>query len=341
MRSISIHLCLLLCSLTAHADIVPGEPKIGKNVTTFVVLPDTQNYSQHHPEIYEAQTRWIVEQQEKRNIAAVLHLGDITNTNALKEWEVARQSMNLLDGKIPYFMAVGNHDYGPGGRSTTRETPFNEYFPISKMSKTSTFGGSYDKEPERSDNTYHLLEAAGRKWLIISLEFGPRHDVVRWANEVVAKYPDRSVILITHAFIFSDGTRYDWKKKGKDQTWNPHAYGVAKLDGGVNDGEELWEKLVSKYPNFVMTINGHVLNDGLGYLVTDGAAKQPVHQMLVNYQMLKNGGDGWLRLLEIQEDGKTVKVYDYSPTLGSTNTSADNQFEFQLAAPITDNAATP
>jgi predicted phosphodiesterase len=325
---------LFIGTLFAYADIVPGEPPIGKNATTFVVLPDTQNYSQHHPEIYEAQTRWIVEQKEKRNIAAVLHLGDITNTNAPKEWEVAQKSMSLLDGQIPYFMAVGNHDYGPGGRSTTRETPFNEYFPISKIAKTKTFGGSYDKEPERSDNTYHLLEAAGRKWLIISLEFGPRNDVVRWANEVVTKYPDRSVILITHAFVFSDGTRYDWKTKGKDQTWNPHSYGVAKLEGGVNDGEELWAKLVSKYPNFVMTINGHVLNDGLGYLVTAGSAGQPVHQMLVNYQMLKNGGNGWLRLLEIQEDGKSVKVYDYSPTLKSTNTSPDNRFDFQLASPM-------
>ncbi|MBX9655356.1 metallophosphoesterase [bacterium] len=332
MRTFLI-VAILSTTITAQADIVPGEPPVGNNVTTFVVLPDTQNYSQHHPEIYEAQTRWIVEQKEKRNIAAVLHLGDITNTNAIKEWEVARKSMSLLDGQIPYFMAVGNHDYGPGGRSTTRETPFNEYFPISKMAKTKTFGGSYDKEPERSDNTYHLLEAAGRKWLIISLEFGPRNDIVRWANEVVTKYPDRSVILITHAFVFSDGTRYDWKKKGKDQTWNPHSYGVAKLEGGVNDGEELWEKLVSKYPNFVMTINGHVLNDGLGYLVTEGAAGQPVHQMLVNYQMLKNGGNGWLRLLEIQEDGKSVKVHDYSPTLKSTNTSVDNQFSFQLAPP--------
>ena len=332
-RMIAIAITLSLFVTNSFAGIVPGEPPVGKNVTTFVVLPDTQHYCEKYPATFEAQTRWIVEEKEKRNIAAVLHLGDITNTNSIKEWEVARKAMNVLDGKIPYFMAVGNHDYGPGGKSTTRETPFNEYFPVSKMAGTPTFGGVYDREPERSDNSYHLFEAAGRKWLVVSLEFGPRKDVVRWADEVIKKYPDRSVILITHAFVFSDSTRYDWATKGKDQSWNPHAYGVAKLEGGVNDGEELWQQLVSKYPNFVMTINGHVLNDGLGYLTTNGAAGQPVHQMLVNYQMQKNGGDGWLRLLEIQEDGKTVKVYDYSPTLKSSNNSHDNTFEFELASP--------
>lgn len=253
-------LSLLFFCVPAHADVVAGAPPVGRDVTTFVVLPDTQNYSQYFPGTYEAQIRWILRERDRRNIAAVFHLGDVTNTNAPAEWEVARRSMQMLDGRVPYFMVTGNHDYDPLGHSTSRDTPFIEYFPVLKMSKEATFGGAYDKEPLRSDNTFHLFEAGGRKWLVLALEFGPRRDVVRWANEVVLKHPTRSVILITHAYLYSDGTRYDWNRKGMDQLWNPHFYGVSKLEGGSMDGEELWEGLVSKHDNFALTINGHVLN---------------------------------------------------------------------------------
>ena len=325
-------MCPWLATSTA-AQLVEGEPPVGKDIVTFVVLPDTQNYSQHHPEQYEAQTEWIVAQKERRNIACVLHLGDITNNNVRPEWEVAQRAMSTLDGHVPYVMAPGNHDYGPGGNAATRETEFNEFFPLARYSSLATYGGVYDKEPQRLDNSYHLIEAADRKWLILALEFGPRKDVVRWANEVVAAHPDRSAILVTHAYVYNDSTRYDWRTKGAAQKWNPYSYGVANIEGGVADGEDLWRGLVSRHPQFVLVVNGHVLGDGLGYLESSGAGGQPVAQMLVNFQMKPKGGDGWLRLLEIQADRRTIKVYDYSPTLDQTNTSADNQFTFVLPDP--------
>ncbi len=42
-------------------------------------------------------------------------------------------------------------------------------------------------------------------------------------------------------------------------------FAMAKATGDdVNDGEELWDKLVSKHENFILTLNGHVTQDGLG-----------------------------------------------------------------------------
>jgi hypothetical protein len=325
------------CTRSARADFIAGEPPISPNATTIVVLPDTQNYSESFPDTFRAQTLWIAEQRERRNIPFALHLGDITNNNSRREWEVAQSAMNILDGQVPYIMAVGNHDYGPSGDCTSRDTLFNEFFPVNKLAGLPTFGEVYDKEPDRLDNSYHRVEAAGRKWLIVSLEFGPREDVVRWANEVVSKHQDRSVILITHAFVYHDGTRYNWKTKGKSQKWNPHDYGVAKLDGGVTDGEDLWRELLSKHDNIALVVNGHVLGDGLGFLVSDVHGNE-VPQMLVNFQMKENGGNGWLRLLEIQPDGRTIKVIDYSPTLDLQNTSPENHFEFQLPAPPVESA---
>jgi hypothetical protein len=133
--------------------------------------------------------------------------------------------------------------------------------------------------------------------------------------------------------MYYDDRRYDWAKYGKEQNWNPHSYGVAEASSGdVCDGEELWQRLVSKHDNFVLTMNGHVLQDGLGRTISRSPAGRDVHQVLVNFQMKPNGGDGWLRLLEFRADGKTVLTYDYSPTRNERNESPQNQFVMTLSA---------
>jgi hypothetical protein len=319
----------------ADARLVAGEPPLPqKDAFTIAVLPDTQNYSEKFPEQYQAQTRWIVENRGRRNIAAVLHLGDITNRNTPDQWENAVRAMNELDERVPYFMAPGNHDYSEGGACKDRTTRMNDYFPVKKFRELPTFGGTYDRETDRIQNSYHLFSASGRDFVVIALEFGPRADVLRWANEVATKHKDRAALFITHAYMYSDDTRYDWKVYGPKQNWNPHAYGVAKATSDdVSDGQELWQGLISKHENFVLTLNGHVLNDGLGRTSTPTPAGRDVHQLLVNFQMKPKGGDGWLRLLEFRSDGRTVQTYDYSPTRNERNESPQNQFAISIAPP--------
>src|SRR5688572_4917066 len=50
---------------------------------TLVLLPDTQVYSHSYPEIFRAQTEWIVEEADR--ITFVLHQGDITDHNSDEE----------------------------------------------------------------------------------------------------------------------------------------------------------------------------------------------------------------------------------------------------------------
>ena len=315
------------------AVLVDGEPAaLADGSFTIAVLPDTQNYSEKFPKLYLAQTDWIVKNRQPRNIACVLHLGDITQTNTAVEWKVAARAMKQLDGHVPYFMTLGNHDYSANGKCVDRTTHFNTYFPLAKYRTAPTFGGVYDREPDRLENSFHTFAVGDRKFLVLSLEFGPRADVLRWANQVVADHRDREAILITHAYMFHNDTRYDWNKYGKQQNWNPHAYGVAAATSDdVNDGEELWQKLVSKHENFILTLNGHVLVDGLGRTVTPTPGGRDVHQVLVNFQMRPVGGDGWLRLLEFRADRKTVEVVDYSPTRNQHNNSPQNRFTMQIA----------
>lgn len=279
---------------------------------SLVVVPDTQNYTWQRPELYALQAGWIAANVSRYNIAHVLHVGDITQHNNKQEWEAARRAHALYADLVPTAFTAGNHDLGPDGTTQTRASLFTDYITLVNYRRHPGFGGVYDREPDRTENSYHLVTAGGRDWLILALEFGPRDDVVRWANEVVARYPARSAILVTHAYLFSDGTRYE----GTKQEYAPAAFGVARLPGGVNDGESLWRGLVRKHANFAMVISGHV---GItAHLESTGEHGNIVHQLVVDYQNVENGGNGWLRLLQFHADGQTVTVRDYSPLLNET-----------------------
>ena len=84
----------------------------------------------------------------------------------------------------------------------------------------------------------------------------------------------------------------------------------------------------------MITLNGHVLNDGLGRLSSTNDFGDVVHQMLVNYQMQSLGGEARLRLMEFRPDGQTVQIKAYSPLLGNYRTDTPNQFMLTLRPPL-------
>jgi hypothetical protein len=320
-RQVALALLLVLSSAyyssgqspLKSTEFVPGS-------WTLVLLPDTQHYSQRYPGLFTLQTHWIAKNKDKRNIRYVIGLGDITNKHTEQEWMRAQDSMNELDGVVPYALATGNHDYSSA--KGNRQTLYAKYFPLEKFQKWPTFGGAMNGD---ACNTYHLFTAGGTDWIIFALEWAPRNDTVQWANDILAKNPKRKAILATHAYLYNDGTRYDFAQKKAAQSWSPHKY---LPDDPVNDGEELWQKLVRKN-NFAFVLNGHVLGSGLGFLANKNDRGKTVHQMLVNYQMRPLGGEGYLRLLEFLPDGKTVHVKSYSPLYDSYLDEPGQQFSFE------------
>ena len=90
---------------------------------TIVALPDTQFYSSLNPQIFAAQTQWIANHVQDQNIQLVVGLGDIVDAGgSLTQWQNADAAVRLLDGKVPYMMAIGNHDYdqnNPAGRTAS------------------------------------------------------------------------------------------------------------------------------------------------------------------------------------------------------------------------------
>jgi 3',5'-cyclic AMP phosphodiesterase CpdA len=291
---------------------------------TLIALPDTQYYSSNYPQIFDAQTNWIVSQVAALNIRYVVHEGDIVDNSLDSQWTNASHSLHLLDLKVPYALAIGNHDYPGGGGAGTRDTTlFDKYFSLSSLDSPS-FKGIY--EPGSASNSYHLFEVDGQSWLIVSLEFGPRDAVLAWADRVLKANPSANAIVLTHAYLYADGTRFDHLTR-TDQAFNPHTYGVEALAGGVNDGEEIWQKLIVNNANVRIVLCGHVHAES--HLTSTRAAGPPVHQVLADYQDDGQGGDGYLRIMTFQPNG-AINVSSYSPYLKTYRTDGDNAFTLSL-----------
>lgn len=322
IRLLSLLLALACVISVAQAEARQPLPFV-KGSWTFVLLPDTQNYANSHPATFTSQTRWIVDNVTARNIAFVMTEGDITNDNDARQWTNAKTSLSLLDGKVPYAIVTGNHDYR-GSDLAKRATLANTYFPSGLVQKSPAYGGAYEKE--KLDNAYYLFSAGGREWIAIVLEYAPRDGAVEWAGKILDQYPHRSAIICTHAYLFSDNTRFDHNRKD-GQPKLPYG----KVKTGVNDGEQLWKKLVSKHRNVQFVFCGHVTkNGGVGRLTSRGDAGNTVHEVLADYQSWPNGGDGYLRLVEFLPDGKTVQVKSYSTLLDKYLTDDVQQFTLDL-----------
>ncbi len=310
----------------AYSDPAPAEFSDG--AFTLVLIPDTQLYT--HFEAFNRHFHnlvdWIVRERDRLNIQYALHLGDIVNRGGLQmaQWDVAAEAMHKMDGRVPYAIALGNHDYRDNsGRS--RDTPLNEFFSPSHYEEWPTFGGVM--ESGHLENSWHTFRAHGIDFLILCLEFGPRDSVLEWANEIVSRHPNHRVILNTHAYTYSDNQRFDKERRGPWQIWNPRDY---NLEDGANDGQQMWDKLVDRHPNFFLVTSGHVINDGLGRKSSRTRHGNLVHQMLVNYQGYYRGGVGTVRLLRFLPDRETIQVLTYSTTEKRFFTGPQEQFSLKF-----------
>jgi hypothetical protein len=225
--------------------------------------------------------------------------------------------MERLDGKIPYILCTGNHDYGPTS-AENRQTWFNEFFPTDRNPQTRKHLISVNR------NTFGIatLEAAAyefkapapdkRKFLIISLPFAPTNDDLRWAKTVAnsPKYENHIGIVLTHSYQDLNGKRFLKEN-----------YRLNKMGG--NAGEAIFQKLVYPAKNIRLVICGHIAKaevweGGISFSNDKNHLGKTVNQMAFNTQALGggwhgNGGDGWLRLLEFMPDKKTVKATTFSP----------------------------
>jgi hypothetical protein len=323
----------------------PGAPSLpAPGSVTFVVLPDTQYYSGCRSRHLADQVDFVLSQLRERNIRLVLTVGDLTDHNTDAEWAFFHDAVAPLLERVPLILTTGNHDHGESGGALSRGSGLTHAFgqaPLASRALLAAIPADGDWE-----NAYYRLPLGQSTLGVLTLEWSPRQSTVEWAAAVLDRFPTDRVVFSTHAYLYHDDTRYDWERFGPAQEWNPRSYGTARLDptralgadnwakDGAYDGEMIWQALLRSRPGVWLTLNGHVLEDGEGYLASRGDQGNLVHQMLVNFQMLKDGGSGFLRLLQIAPDGRSLRVLTYSPTLDLTATGLREQFEVSLEPPL-------
>ncbi len=265
---------------------------------TMVVMPDTQNYVDTRdpallPGILTQMCNWIVANKDARNIGVVVFQGDIVDNNDREyngtpnyEWTLAKVAISKLDNQVPYVLVTGNHDYGPGGSARDRSSAMGRFFKTNDNSLNNPDTGGIIAgmfEPGNLENTYSVVDTGTRKLLVFSLEFGPRQQVVDWANTIASQpeLGDHSIVLATHAYLregnLPDPTapisehnlpkpyRDDFKDPGQNNKHNPHNYKLASINADqdpIHDGEELWQEFVSQHGNFMLVLNGHFASGG-------------------------------------------------------------------------------
>ena len=245
----------------------------------------------------------------------VSHLGDITESfdTSEIEWQRASSAMATLDAAgIPNNLAPGNHDLGTGG---TTSNYYDQYFPPSRYDLPANpwYGGWLGEETGQvqrlNKDNYELFSASGIDFLIIHLEIDMPTYAVQWANEIVARYPNRQVILSTHAFLNTSGNR-------------PSTRVTTRSDG--LSAAQVWDQLVFPNCNIFMVVNGHYPGEGRASSIN--RCGTPVHQVITDYQSRANGGDGWLRYYTFQPTENKIYASTYSPKLSQFETDASSQF---------------
>lgn len=332
--------------VTVSPPLFPTKPSDGvKEGWTMLVFPDTQNYAKYgkNQANFDRMCRWVAEHREAWRIRLALHEGDFVEQNDIavgggqgwgdqdsaSQWASARRSLDLIKDQLPVVLATGNHDYGIRS-SESRRSRFPEHFPLDwcKHTLPQPKGGILVEaapnafgESTLENAAYEFKPPFGRPVLLVSLEWAPRKAAVAWAKAVFArpKYAKHLGILLTHCFLNDNNLREGQGENLPSKPGNPHWYKTGK-DGDTHDGEDLWQALVNDAPQIQLVLNGHVMGAHVGYRTDKAKAGHEVHQLLFNAQGFGggsdekgNGGDGWMRLLTFEPDGKTVSVRTFSP----------------------------
>ncbi len=289
---------------------------------TIIALPDSQYYSASYPATYTAQTQWIVDNREARNIVFVTQLGDIVDDDTVNsQWVNADAAYDLLEDPvttgltdgIPYGLGVGNHDQEPNGdpgtlaSESSTTSNYNSWFGTSRFSGRGYYGGYYGTS---NDNHYILFSASGMDFIGLHLEYNQgstadqislRQSVLDWADALLKTYSTRRAIITSHYLLNPSGATF------------------------TNHGQAIWDALKDNHNLFLM-LCGHLDQANRRTdTFTDEYGTTTTYTLVSDYQSRPNGGNGWLRIMTFSPQSDQIHVQTYSPTVGDfINNHADN-----------------
>ena len=268
-----------------------GQPDPDNARFTIAVLPDTQylyDEDSSVPDPLEATFAWLVRQREDRNIVFLAHLGDVVEHGSDIEVGLADETFRGIDGQLPYSVLAGNHDIDSSTDDQRGPTVWLSAFGPNRFVHSPTYRGA----SPGGYNSYHVLTAGGREWLVFALDWRVSPGTLDWAQGVIDAQPHLPVILTIHDFVSAS------------------AAGEAELS---EHGQMVWDELVRHNDQIFLTLNGHYWPTGRTVLVND--AGHDVHAHITNYQDRYFGGAAMLRLYTFDLARDVIDVETFSPWL--------------------------
>lgn len=267
-------------------------------------LPDTQFYSRYSADQFlprygkdpfTVQTEWLTQNRDDLNISFMSQLGDIVDqSDKSAQWQAASNAIDVLDrAKFPYSIAPGNHDVRNGDDTLddtdydlTKE-PFLQWFGPDRAATVSTFQST---DPTGMSQA-NIFEAEGQQYLVFSLSWRVSDQTLAWVQSVLDANPTMPAILTMHSLLAIDSD--------------------AESPMETEYGQELWDKIISKNDQIFLTVNGHT--HGASSLVKTNDFGNSVTQVLLDYQMEYEGGNGYLGLFEFDLTNGRLNVNTVSP----------------------------
>ena len=316
-KSRCLYLGMLLALVSIYT-LLGGQTGCEPDSFTVVLLPDTQYYTEEPDDAdnpYYHQAQWIVDQKEAYDIRCAVHLGDMTDNNALGEWQIADTAHAILDSAaIPYSAMPGTHDYPrPDGTVKRDLANYNDHFGPDRFAGEPWYGGHFGDE---NASNYIYFDDGDLHFMVVSLEFAPTKDVLCWANNLIQDHPDHRVIVVTHCYQ---------ENGGDHRTDCGTHYNVIGSGGDV-----VWQELASRHSNVFLVLSGHITDSE--HMVRVGNAGNLVHEVLTDYQNeepCSSGlclgacdgpekiGNGWLRTVEFIPGENRIQFSSHSAEDGN------------------------
>lgn len=299
---------------------------------TFVFYPDIQETVDFQKSKIYKQNQWVVDHAEEMNLQAVLTLGDLTNAK-FQNWNITDEAFNIFDNaNVPYVLLLGNHDYDNqqltslSGRETYN---FNEFFPYDDFKNKEWF---VEAEIEgKLDNACYKFETKEVNYLVFALDFGVSDATINWASSILDRpeYADYRAIILSHNILGRNGYFTDSNN-------GPSTHGFAKnlADDEVNDGDEIYEKLISKHDNIFMAAGGHVVTDTIMRRLETADNGNKVLNLLIDGQSVVDTagkrGATLIAICKINEKTKKMTFNYYDP-VNDLYFCVENQFEYDFS----------
>ena len=307
------------CSKIEDLDVIPNPYEYRTSSDFIAVFGDIQYYTNsNHIDLFKRSLNWIEYASKSNvNILCTLHTGDITNNNNISaEWQYFEKAINNFSQTIPFISNIGDHDYDWAGALIydRYSTHFNEYtrFPTVKNRIEAEF------EAGRMENIVVRNEIHGERYDFLLLEFGPRKEVIEWAEKWISSHPEIKYILMNHEYLEQGGGRRTSGLKCK----------MRLKDGNYTTPEDLWNKLIRCNDNIAWVLCGHV--GGL-YAVTydKNDFGREVCQIQYNIQSPAYRFDNWLMMWEFPRDGDEAIVSIVNTRTGLLFDMNDELFKFK------------